>query len=377
MQIGYKKYLISFCFIIRCTITLVLLIISILLSKDVLDQYASKATSFKQYEQDITPNESITVVLGFWPLKRMDYSESMPYQLYEQWKMEKDFNLTFGVTYYRTPQEELSLQENVDGLKINHSSIGNVKFNKLFTKWGDYYKISANLIHVKSPFRAFLHLNFHESIADEEIPTVDIRLSSEESSYGMTMNDWIDAKNIALNKVQGFRIIELQPKKVIKMKSQSKCSDLGFYNCFHSELMKQDFGDCPRRCYSISTYGNATPICKTIDEFKCSHRITQSLKDDSKCSPACTQINFETEFDYQEDLEKPDANRKITLSYKIASPKMKIEEEFLIHDFVGMLGSIGGTPWFVHRIFFLRRSIVLISAISKIVGSFCYRKFGD
>ena len=43
-----------------------------------------------------------------------------------------------------------------------------------------------------------------------------------------------------------------------------------------------------------------------------------------------------------EDQNTPDARRNARLCYKFQKPKMKVEEEFLVHDFVGMLGSIGG-----------------------------------
>ena len=72
-----------------------MLIISILISKDVFDQYSSKAASFKHYEEVLTEKESVTVVLGLWPLKDMDNPTSTPYQSYEQWKLGKDFFLSY------------------------------------------------------------------------------------------------------------------------------------------------------------------------------------------------------------------------------------------------------------------------------------------
>ena len=103
------------------------------------------------------------------------------------------------------------------------------------------------------------------------------------------------------------------------------------------------YDKCPRKCFSVSTYLNATPICETVEEFHCSHEITQKLKDNSKCLSACTEVDFTLEYNYQEDLDKPNAYRNITFAYKIANPKVKVEEEYLVQDFVGMLGSIGGT----------------------------------
>ena len=73
------------CKIVQATLTIVFLAISITISKEVWEQYASKATSFKQSEADITELESVTVVFGFWPLKNSNYPEDVPHQSHDQW----------------------------------------------------------------------------------------------------------------------------------------------------------------------------------------------------------------------------------------------------------------------------------------------------
>ena len=255
--------------------------------------------------------------------------------------MGQDFKLSFGVVKYRTIQESIHFKsENEDG-NISHSTVGKVKLRKLIATWGNSYKVSANINNIKAPYRAFLKVNLDTDIASDDIPMVDVFLSSEDNSFGISMGDWLDGKRLILTKLQGFRQIEVQPKKVIKKDAQ--CSQNGFYNCFHSELSNHKYEKCPRKCFSISTYLNATPICETLKEFQCSHEITQKLKDESKCLPACHQTHFTLEYDYQEDQDKPNANRNVTLAYRIANSKIKIEQEYLVQDFVGMLGSIGGT----------------------------------
>ena len=330
---NFLKYLIAF----------ILFGISILISNDVLDQYASKATSFKQYEEELTNTKSISIVVELWPLKKMDYPTSVPYQSYERWELGKDFTLSFGIATYRTAHEIIPLKEDVRDYKLSHNAIGLIRFEKLITTWGNSFKISANIVNTKPPYRAFLQVVFSDKVANESIPSVDITISSEENSYGKTMSDWKDGKTIVISKAQGFYWLEIQPRKTIMMTSQSKCSDVGYYSCFHSELVKQNYDHCPRRCFSISTIGNAMPICKTVEEFQCSHEITKTVKKNSKCLPACHQINYDTETFFQEDLEKPDAKRNVTISYRFWKPTMKVEEEFLVHDFVGMVASIGGT----------------------------------
>ena len=354
------------CILVKYLIALILLIIAIVLSKDVLDQYRSKATSFNQHEKEIRENESVTIVMEFWPLKKTDYPTSTPFQSYEQWKLGKDFTLTFGVTNYRIAQEVIQLEEQMADSEISHSSIGKVHFDRLTHVYGNCYKISADVRKIKKPYRAFVNIEFDKSIRDEDIPGVDIRMSSEENSYGITMSDWLDGKRLQFIKVKGFFWVEVQPHKVIKMKSNS-CSDSAYYECFHSELIKQNYDHCPRKCFSISTMYNATPICETEEEFICSHKVTQKLKDESTCLPACNQINYVLEVEYREDEDLPNARRNITILYKISDTKMKVEEEYLIKDFVGMIGSIGGTLGLCIGFSFLGGTSFLLSHLQDMV----------
>ena len=275
----------TLCLTLKCILSLILFLISILLSKDVFDQYASKSTSFKQYEEEITENETVTVILNLWPLKNMDYPNSVPYQSYEQWKLGKDFKLAFGVLKYKSAQEIIHLAENDENLEILHSSIGRVKFHRLVTNWGNYYKISANIINVKSPFYVFVQITFDDSVQDEQIPGNEFHFSAHDNSYGITMNRWLEGKRQTMTHVRGFYFAEIQPKKVLKRANCSRSNS--FYDCFQSELMDQNFGSCPRRCFSITTYRNASPICETLEEFQCSQQIADKILKESRCLPNC------------------------------------------------------------------------------------------
>ena len=148
------------CKIVQAILTIVFLAISITISKEVWQQYASKATSFKQSEADITELESVTVVFGFWPLKNSNYPEDVPHQSHDQWILDKDFTVSYGVMTDRKIQEMTALKEHSIVDHITHSSIGRVKFEPLVTIWGTYYKVTANIINVKLPNYAFIQVMF-------------------------------------------------------------------------------------------------------------------------------------------------------------------------------------------------------------------------
>ena len=114
--------------------------------------------------------------------------------------------MSFGVSKHVVTIEEAkwnSLENGKNEVFINHSSIGKVTIEKLVTIWGNYYKISANILNVRAPYFAHVNMNISNSIADEDLPNVDYYLSSEESAIGASMYNWIDGDRFTINEVKG------------------------------------------------------------------------------------------------------------------------------------------------------------------------------
>ena len=330
--------------ILEYVILVIFAIISVIISKKVLEQYFLESKNFSKGEVLIREEESLTVVLNFWPLKKMDYPSDKLYQLYEQWELNIDFNLSFGVTEYLTIQEQVKLTKNEnEDPYISHSSVGKIRFDKMFTKWGESFKISANLIGVKSPYDAFLQIEFSDSIPYDKLPDVNFIVSSESNSFGVALNSWIDGKEVYLNKVIGSSAFRFQPQKIIEMDS-AKCQKEAYYECLHAKLILEDFSHCPRKCLAVSTsISKSVPLCQTEEEFICAYEIVKNLQAQSSCLPSCAQLNMEQILDYRESQDASDAKRNIFIRYSIPNTEMIVEEEYLVHDFIGMLGSIGGT----------------------------------
>ena len=72
----------TLCQILKNTIMFILSAVSILISKEVFEQYASKDTSFKQSEELVSEDVSPTIIFGFWPLKQMNYPRDVQNQAY-------------------------------------------------------------------------------------------------------------------------------------------------------------------------------------------------------------------------------------------------------------------------------------------------------
>ena len=331
------------CQTIKLLIGISLLVIAIFLSNEVWNQFASKATSFKESEMEITESESPAIIIGFWPLKNMDHPSGVPYQSYEQWILGKDFDLTFGVIEYQTVKEMLVFNQTHTSSNISHGSIGKVVLTTLMSKYGNFFKISANIINIKAPFNAFVNVKFNDSIQEESLPDIEIYLTSEPNSFGVTMDDFVDGAVQIYGSVKGYNIVRIQPSKVFKLESKEKCQESSFYQCFESELFGQNYSQCPRKCAPISTPSNIMPLCESVEEFKCALEIVKRLQNDDslhKCRSSCNVIDFHPRGKYTEEQNE---RKNVTFLYRIKEKMLKLEEEYLIQDFVGMLSSVGGT----------------------------------
>ena len=191
--------------VLNIIIYVILTALAIYLSEEILVQYAAKDTGFSQSETVVEEDDSPTLVFGFWPLKETNYSEDVPYMAYEQLELGKDFEVSFGIEEGYNTIERINLTLNSDNLRLSHGNIGEVNFTKLVTKYGDNYKISANLINVKDPYMASLKINFNKNIPDEKLPDIEVSFSTESAAYGVTMWDWLDGDRISVTPVIGIQ----------------------------------------------------------------------------------------------------------------------------------------------------------------------------
>ena len=357
--------------VLHVSITIILTILAIYLSEEIWVKYAAKDTSFTQSDTEVTEFESPTLVFGFWPLKNTNYSKEVPFMVYEQHELGKDFKVSFGIDEGYNIVEEISLTSNNAIYEVSHGDIGNVKFSKLLTKYGDYYKVSANLISVKDPYKAFVKIDFNKDIPDDKLPTIEFILATESNSFGVTMWDWIDGDRISITPALGYRNVHIRPKKLLKIQ---KCSEQSFYKCFERELQAQDYSQCPKKCTAVSTISNSIQICNTTDEFICAYEIAKIVKKSDACLHPCSKTPYKKISEYSENTDSENAKRNVHISYFIPSIEMGIEKEYLIHDFIGMLGSIGGTLGMFIGFSFLGIFSSMLEQLQVLLVYLCFKR---
>ena len=359
--------------VLHISITIILTILVIYLSEEIWVKYAAKDTSFTQSDTEVTEFESPTLVFGFWPMKKTNYSKEVPFMVYEQHELGKDFKVSFGISEGYDIVETIELTEGKDNPKISFGEIGEINFTKLLTMYGNYYKISANLLSVKNPYSASVKIDFNNDIPDDQLPAIEVNLAAESAAFGVTMYDWIDGDRISISPVIGDQSVQIRPEKVTKL---NQCSqDESFYKCFENQLNQQDFSQCPRKCSAISTISNSLPICNTTDEFICAYDLAKKVKKSSSCLNSCSKTHYKLfKSIYTERTESENAKRNVGIDYFIPLINMGIEKEYLIHDFIGMLGSIGGTLGMFIGFSFLGIISSMLKQLQFLLDHMCFKK---
>ena len=162
---------------------LILFLISIPFLSQIFNQFFSESSTFKQSEEPIKEFPTITICTPYTSFKYgVDLNISMGMHGYEQFIEEGEY--------------EYSWKENdnfVDNINLE-------KFQSLIVA-GFCYKITKNItydiVHMDDGYNS-ITLAFNESIAHDELPDVDIFLTSEKNSPGVLKYEWMDGDELHL-----------------------------------------------------------------------------------------------------------------------------------------------------------------------------------
>ena len=202
-----------------------------------------------------------------------------------------------------------------------------------------------------------METSFDESIPKEILPSVEIFQSTEENSYGVILDSWADGKVFALyaEKNTDFYPI-IQPEKYIYEQSKKKCRTESFYDCYSYFIFStkfEEYGNCSRKCLPV-----ALPImdalnitmCKTKAEYDCNFKLFDKFLEEitiEMCPKACSVLQY-SETVIMGDRHKmfrPNATDYLRrYSYTLGKlQNVIVHKEYLIYDFIGVIGSAGGT----------------------------------
>ena len=167
----------------EATVFLILFLISIPILIQVFDQFFSESSTFKQTVEPIQEFPTITIC-----------TQSITFEY------GVDVNISIGMHDYEKLIEEGKYEYN---WKENGNFVENITLEnfQLLIVGGFCYKITKNItydiVHMNDGYNQ-ITLNFNKSIPYDELPDVDIFLTSEKNSLGVLKYEWMDGDELHL-----------------------------------------------------------------------------------------------------------------------------------------------------------------------------------
>ena len=335
-----------------------LTIFSLLIAQDVFWKFQSFDSSFTTKEQPIT--EEPTIIICF------------PYQ-FNNFTYGTDFNISkyFYLKDYIYKQNEFILREgeNLLDQKIVLSKIHTVLY-------GQCYEIVSKILDKKPGLVEAIKISVKESSSEEDIPPIQIYFTSENNSYGITRALWKDGEVLSLhmNLQQRYMAIWLTEERYQYLRDKTPCRDEPFHHCYGSRLVSANFEECPEKCLAHSVPKSVAmkmkiPICQPKSNAKnCNNKfgikLMRKLLSNGTClSRACSTIQYGGKVLFEESHPESPLVHEVSraFSYQFLRTSMAIHQEYLIYDFSGMLGSVGGTLGMFIGFSFVGFSSMLIS----------------
>ena len=315
--------------IIEWTILIFLLMVSISFMWDVMNKYNSKDTSFKQHKKSLT--EYPTIVFSFDP-----------------WSYE--YGVDFNIIIDQHHELELG----------NTSINGNiVLLEPIETIYGNFFKLQKMPYSKEiQPNKFNILFKFNESIPKEELPLTKLYITSEENSYGIALFNWLEGETLVYDvKPETMTEIILKGEQILSLLAKGECQEKSAYHCAATLIQTFDCKNCSKRCIPHYLYENLRPfysnvhteICQKESDVDCfeycaKNGITKKLAETGLCQQSCSTTEFSGKLVYEGKVPGLDMNHMTYFSYSIKAPaKLTVNEEYLIYDFVGLVGSIGGT----------------------------------
>ena len=265
-----------------------------------------------------------------------------------------NYGIEFNFTYQTFEIDGLTSEEIIP-LKIgeNYLAVTNEKVSvtKIYSRWNSIcYKINTTR---KADFgKTEIKLNTTKS---KILETTKIFFTSEENSYGVTNDKFIDGKAFS-TELDGGKWKELYLS--VEKNMNLACRKESFFEYVESSISEINFENCTHSCLRTSLPNGHYPICPNYEDWydnllkgnlsepedDCNWSIVRDLIENiitmDKHLKTCTTINYSGKI----MTEKSDhVLNELGIQYNFALPlRAKVYQEFLITDAIDLVGSVGG-----------------------------------
>ena len=194
-------------------------------------------------------------------------------------------------------------------------------------------------------------LNYTNDIPE----SVEIMITSENNSYGISTASWTEGNTLDVKftstDLAKEALIDLKPTQYKMYQPTSNCSiDVSYYKCLGFRFLQMEqYQNCTKFCIPIIyqtlmklATNDSFEICENPLENACmaGEILNINFQASMECSKSCMVSEYGGKVKYYSSALETSYGSWYMI---FPSTDVSIVEEYLIYDFIGMVGSIGGT----------------------------------
>ena len=337
---------------------------------DIWEKFSKKSTNFMSTKEAIQSLESPTFVLCPRPqskksvLLKYNISESYFSFINQNPTNEKFTDIYHEASYQLGEDIEIMFSHLFSeplGLQLGNNEITNLDGNKyeiIVTNhstfsYGFCYKVSPKIIHTSISDIYMIIIKFNDSLSKDDVPQfMDFIITSKANSYGAGMSIWREGQEFVQSVALGDQdFLRLKPSQNSYVKDSEKCQtddEISFYNCSGNEIVRIMKENSSQYCLQINNKmivdlvtNESLPICGEPNTQNMMSVINVAFEIVmSKCKSSCSTYEFDGK---KTPLNQMQENGTLQLMYMFETMEIQVREEYIIYDFIGMIGGIGGT----------------------------------
>ena len=386
---------ISYWFIAKVVIVISLIICYTFFVQEVFIKFAAKETNFLAKTKQVEDYQSPTLAFCFDPgmkkskLDKYNMTDKLTFQIlinssdtipsmseiFEESSFQygKDFKLFFADYLEWNPHE---LSEGRTKIRMSSSEWMEVELGKIITiPYGLCYHLTS-ISNLKPKAVYLIGLTLDKDLQDKP-NKVGITITSKNNLLGIVRTSWVEGSfvDLSLDLKRPIRAVaNLYEYQWHFLSSPPHCDQRLHYECLGIKMLENKHfhnNQCPKICLPLvflnikEFVSNETiPLCQTGNENRCmAFMIFDVLREAStQCMKSCHLLEYEEKVKYH-PTAWPTSHAEI--SFKFPDMTSRIHQEYLIYDWIGMIGSIGGSLGLFLGFSFLDVIFLMIDTLQK------------
>ena len=345
--------------------------------QEVVIKYLKQETNLKQTTQSFDDFKSPVVTMCFYPpfKPRMKAKYNITKDLYYAvinspdaidsmskffdfsiYKLGTDFKLYVSDAKY----DQVEIKLGTNNVQVADNSWKAFDVGKIYSSLSGlcYFIEPKYSVKPKELGGTVFGMSISDSLPDDEKPSrVTFSLTIKNNSFGALDGSWMESDpleadmslNVDTDRLKSFYLMEYQYRL---LSDPPNCNPTKtYYQCIAEKVFFDDsiFETCPRKCLPIIyttlkelATNETITFCETGEENRCvALKIWFQLSQLSKtCKRGCHMVQYKGRIS---SYDRTWNNTNAEIFYSFNTPTIMVIEEYLLYDFVGILGSVGGS----------------------------------